>query len=422
MLENKVALVTGAGRGIGRAIAIALAKEGAEVVVNYNGSEERAKEVKQTIEENGGKASIYKCNVSDFEACEAMIKDIVKEHGRLDILINNAGITKDGLIMKMKEEDFDSVLNVNLKGTFNTIRHSARQMLRQKSGKIINISSVSGILGNIPASGTEIIKQLGEEHIRTGKPIIYTSGDSVFQIAAHEDVIPVERLYELCHTARRILTGKHAVARVIARPFVGENGVYTRTPNRRDFSLKPSTDNILCRVQDKGLSVIGVGKIEDIFAGVGIGEATHTKDNQDGIDVTLRYMKQENEGIIYTNLVEFDSAWGHRNDVKGYARGLEEFDARLPEIFAAMRKDDMLIITADHGCDPTTPSTDHSREYVPLLMYGEALNKNVDLGTGKTYANIAQTIADIFGTEPTTIGESYAKKILKNESDNRKNG
>ena len=166
-------------------------------------------------------------------------------------------------------------------------------------------------------------------------------------------------------------------------------------------------------MQDKGLSVIGVGKIEDIFAGVGIGEATHTKDNQDGIDVTLRYMKQENEGIIYTNLVEFDSAWGHRNDVKGYARGLEEFDARLPEIFAAMRKDDMLIITADHGCDPTTPSTDHSREYVPLLMYGEALNKNVDLGTGKTYANIAQTIADIFGTEPTTIGESYAKKILK---------
>lgn len=286
----------------------------------------------------------------------------------------------------------------------------------------IKETGVSGILGNIPASGTEIIKQLGEEHIRTGKPIIYTSGDSVFQIAAHEDVIPVERLYELCHTARRILTGKHAVARVIARPFVGENGVYTRTPNRRDFSLKPSTDNILCRVQDKGLSVIGVGKIEDIFAGVGIGEATHTKDNQDGIDVTLRYMKQENEGIIYTNLVEFDSAWGHRNDVKGYARGLEEFDARLPEIFAAMRKDDMLIITADHGCDPTTPSTDHSREYVPLLMYGEALNKNVDLGTGKTYANIAQTIADIFGTEPTTIGESYAKKILKNESDNRKNG
>ena len=235
-------------------------------------------------------------------------------------------------------------------------------------------------------------------------------------------MIPVERLYELCHTARRLLTGKHAVARVIARPFVGENGVYTRTPNRRDFSLKPSTDNILCRVQDKGLSVIGVGKIEDIFAGVGIGDATHTKDNQDGIVVTLRYMKQENEGIIYTNLVEFDSAWGHRNDVKGYARGLEEFDARLPEIFAAMRKDDMLIITADHGCEPTTPSTDPSREYVPLLMYGEALNKNVDLGTGKTYANIAQTIADIFGTEPTTIGESYAKKILKNESDNRKNG
>lgn len=273
-------------------------------------------------------------------------------------------------------------------------------------------TGVPGILANIPASGTEIIKQLGDEHVKTGKPIIYTSADSVFQIAVHENVIPLDRLYEMCQAARRILTGKHAVARVIARPFIGSDGAYTRTANRRDFSLKPSKDNILCRVLNKGMSVIGVGKIEDIFAGVGIGEAKHTKDNQDGIDVTIDYMKQNNQGIIYTNLVEFDSAWGHRNDYKGYARGLEEFDARLPEIYDAMREDDMLIITADHGCDPTTPSTDHSREYVPLLMYGKKLKKNVNLGTGKTYGNIAQTIADILETPPTAIGESYKKLIL----------
>lgn len=276
----------------------------------------------------------------------------------------------------------------------------------------IEKTNIPGILANIPASGTEIIKQLGEEHVKTGKPIIYTSADSVFQIAAHEEVIPLNRLYEMCETARSILTGKNAVARVIARPFVGSDGVYTRTSNRRDFSLKPSEDNILCRVLEKGMSVIGVGKIEDIFAGVGIGEAKHTRNNQHGIDITLEYMKQDNKGIIYTNLVEFDSAWGHRNDYKGYAKGLEEFDARLPEICSAMKDDDMLIITADHGCDPTTASTDHSREYVPLLMYGKNLKSNVNLGTGKTYANIAQTIADIFETTPTAIGESYANVIL----------
>lgn len=274
-------------------------------------------------------------------------------------------------------------------------------------------TGVPGILANCPASGTEIIARLGEEHVRTGKPIIYTSGDSVFQIAAHEEVIPVEQLYAMCRTARKLLTGKHAVARVIARPFVGENGKYVRTANRRDFSLEPSIDNILSRVSDAGMAVIGVGKIEDIFAGVGITEAKHTKDNQDGMDVTLSYMRQENKGIIYTNLVEFDSAWGHRNDYKGYAKGLEEFDARLPEVFAAMKPEDILIITADHGCDPTTPSTDHSREYVPLLMCGKALKENVNLGTGKTYADIAQTIADLLGVEPVAIGKSRAGDILK---------
>lgn len=276
----------------------------------------------------------------------------------------------------------------------------------------IEKTGVPGILANCPASGTEIIKRLGEEHAATGKPIIYTSADSVFQIAAHEEVIGLEKLYEMCETARNILTGEHAVARVIARPFVGADGVYTRTANRRDFSLKPSEDNILCRVKNAGLSVIAVGKIEDIFAGVGITEAKHTKDNMDGVDVTLDYMRQKNEGIIYTNLVEFDSMWGHRNDYKGYARGLEAFDARLPEIYAAMQPQDCLIITADHGCDPTTPSTDHSREYVPLLMTGAALKRGVNLGTGKTYGNIAQTIADLLEMPPTAIGESYKPLIL----------
>lgn len=276
----------------------------------------------------------------------------------------------------------------------------------------VNETGVPGVLANCPASGTQIIAELGEEHIRTGKPIVYTSADSVFQIAAHEEVISVEKLYELCEKAREILTGEHAVARVIARPFVGKDGDFTRTSNRRDFSLKPSTDNVLNRCVEAGLDVIGVGKIEDIFAGVGITEAIHTKDNQDGIDVTISYMKQDNKGIIYTNLVEFDSVWGHRNNYEGYAKGLDEFDARLPEIMDALRDDDCLIITADHGCDPTTPSTDHSREYVPLLIYGKQIKEGVNLGTGKTYGDIAQTIAELLGLPKTTIGTSRVADIL----------
>ncbi|MBQ4282525.1 MAG: phosphopentomutase [Lachnospira sp.] len=277
----------------------------------------------------------------------------------------------------------------------------------------IDKTGVPGVLANCPASGTQIIAELGEEHIRTGKPIVYTSADSVFQIAAHEDIIPVEKLYELCETAREMLNGEHAVARVIARPFVGQKGDFVRTSNRRDFSLKPTTDNILNRCVDAGLDVIGVGKIEDIFAGVGITEAVHTKDNQDGIDVTIDYMKKDNKGIIFTNLVEFDSVWGHRNNYEGYAKGLAEFDERLPEIMDALRDDDCLIITADHGCDPTTPSTDHSREYVPLLIYGKHIKEGVNLGTGKTYADIAQTIAELLGLPKTAIGTSKVSDIMK---------
>ncbi len=215
----------------------------------------------------------------------------------------------------------------------------------------------------------------------------------------------------MCEKARKILTGKDAVARVIARPFEGYKGQYSRTAERKDFSLQPPSDHLLERIKEKGLIVAAVGKIEDIFAGKGITDAVHTKDNMDGVRKTIQYMKRETEGLIFTNLVEFDMKWGHRNDVYGYAKGLEEFDAVLPDILEAMEEEDILVLTADHGCDPTTPSTDHSREYVPVLFYGKKLKQNVNLGTGKSFANIGQTVAEFFGLMPLAIGESFLCRI-----------
>ncbi|MCY6483132.1 phosphopentomutase [Clostridium aestuarii] len=269
------------------------------------------------------------------------------------------------------------------------------------------------MIGNKPASGTAIIEELGEEHIKTGKPIVYTSADSVFQIAAHEEVIPLEELYNMCQIARNILQGEHAVARVIARPFVGELGNFTRTPNRRDFSLTPPYNTVLDNLKNNNLNVMAVGKIEDIFCGQGITEAIHTKDNMDGVDQTLNYMKQNKKGIIFTNLVDFDMKWGHRNNVKDYGRGLEEFDARLPEILDAMQESDVLFINADHGCDPTRPGTDHTREYVPFLAYGKTLKADVNLGTRKTFSDIGQTTAEILSVEPIRYGESFLEEITK---------
>nr|WP_304942426.1 phosphopentomutase [Vallitalea guaymasensis] len=269
------------------------------------------------------------------------------------------------------------------------------------------------ILGNKPASGTAILEELGKEHMETGRPIVYTSADSVFQIAAHEDIIPVEKLYDMCREARKILSNEHAVARVIARPFLGEPGSFYRTANRRDFSLVPPKDTLLDILQQSGKDVIGVGKIEDIFSGKGITEAIHTKDNMDGVDKTIEYMNKDNKGLIFTNLVEFDSKWGHRNNVEGYAKGLEEFDMRLPEIIKNMKDTDVLMINADHGCDPTTPSTDHSREYVPFLAYGKELKNNADLKTRKTFSDIGQTIAEILDVKQLEIGESFLKDIKK---------
>lgn len=253
-------------------------------------------------------------------------------------------------------------------------------------------------LGNYPASGTVIIKELGQQHVKTGYPIIYTSADSVFQIAAHEDVIPVQRLYEICRTAREILTGEHAVGRVIARPFTGSDGNYTRTANRRDFSLEPPEKTLLDHVKEAGLEVKAVGKIDDIFAGRGITQSIHVKDNMEGVDKTIGFIKERFSGLIFANLVDFDMYYGHRNDPEGYARALEEFDGRVPEIIDTMARQDILFITADHGCDPTTVSTDHSREYVPLLIYGKEIRMGINLGTRKTFSDLAQTTAEYLGT------------------------
>lgn len=269
------------------------------------------------------------------------------------------------------------------------------------------------IIGNKPASGTAIIDELGENHMKTGNPIVYTSADSVFQIAAHEEIIPLSELYKMCEIAREILKGEHAVARVIARPFVGKPGEFSRTANRRDFSLVPPHYTVLDVLKNNNLNVMAVGKIEDIFCGKGITEAIHTKDNMDGIDQTLNYMKQNKKGLIFTNLVDFDMKWGHRNDVEAYGKGLEAFDSRLPEIFKEMKDSDVLMITADHGCDPTMPGTDHTREYVPFIAYGKALKANTNLGTRHSFADIGQTIAEIFSLDKIKNGDSFLKEILR---------
>ncbi len=268
-------------------------------------------------------------------------------------------------------------------------------------------------LANYASSGTVIIEKLGQKHVETGRPIVYTSADSVFQIAAHEDVIPLEELYEMCEIAREILTGEHAVARVIARPFEGEKESFTRTANRRDFALLPPHKTTLDYVKEAGLDVVAVGKIEDIFAGQGVTKAIHTISNMNGVDVTLEEMKNDTTGLIFTNLVDFDMKWGHRNDYVNYAKALEEFDARLPEIIAQMKKDDVLFITADHGCDPTFPGTDHTREYVPFIAYGENIKQNGDMKTRHSFADIGQTIGEIFELPKLPIGESFLSLIAK---------
>jgi phosphopentomutase len=268
-----------------------------------------------------------------------------------------------------------------------------------------------GVLGNKAASGTVIIDELGPEHIRTGALIVYTSADSVFQIAAHEDVVPVPELYHACQIAYRLVGEGLGVGRVIARPFVGAPGRFKRTTNRRDYALPPYGETLLDRVKASGLPVVAIGKIEDLFAARGITKATHTKSDDDGMDQMEREMSAVDRGFIFTNLVDFDTQFGHRNDVAGYARNLEKFDARLQVILPRLRDDDLLIVTADHGNDPTTASTDHAREYVPLFAVGPRVRPNVDLGTRRTFADVGQTLAELFGVGPLAHGVSFLEQI-----------
>ena len=266
-------------------------------------------------------------------------------------------------------------------------------------------------LGNVVASGTEIIDRLGAEHLHTGRPIVYTSADSVFQIAAHEDVIPVSELYRICEIAFELVAPMR-VGRVIARPFVGSVGAFRRTANRHDYALTPPGDTLLDLLTRQGISVVSIGKVRDLFAGRGIARSVPAKSDADGLDHLMEIIREENDGLVFINLVDFDTQFGHRNDVEGYAGNLERFDERLVDLLSALRAGDLLVITADHGNDPTTPSTDHSREYVPILLTGQRVRTNVDLGTRRTFADLGQTLADNFGVGPLANGTSFLEHIV----------
>ncbi len=276
--------------------------------------------------------------------------------------------------------------------------------------RFIAETGVPGVLGNVPASGTEIIKELGAEHVATGRPIVYTSADSVFQIAAHEAVISVPRLYEICETARAMLQGQHQVGRVIARPFVGVTGAFTRTENRHDYAVPPPPDNLLPSLAQAGLDVVCIGKVASVYDAMGVTQDMPAKNNAQTVDQTIRALQDDTRGLIFSNLVDFDMLYGHRRDVEGYAKALEYFDTRLPEIEAAMKPGDIYILTADHGNDPTMPGSDHTREYAPVIAWGPQLQSGGDLGTRASLADIGQTIADNFGLK-ITAGESFLSEL-----------
>ena len=271
-------------------------------------------------------------------------------------------------------------------------------------------TNVPGVLGNFPASGTEIIKELGEEHVKTGKPIVYTSGDSVFQIAAHEEVINLDRLYQICESAREMLRGEHEIGRVIARPFLGKPGAFYRTENRHDYAVPPPRENLLPLLSENGLDVVCIGKIASIYDSTGVTRDLTARNNQQSIDQTINALRDHSRGLIFSNLVDFDMLYGHRRDTEGYARALEHFDSRWPEIEAAMAEDDLVVITADHGNDPTFPGTDHTREYAPLIVYGKKAKAGVDLGTRASLSDIGRTIAENFGLNLHN-GNSFLSQI-----------
>jgi len=270
-----------------------------------------------------------------------------------------------------------------------------------------------GTLGNIVASGTHIIDELGPRHLETGWPIVYTSADSVFQIAAHEEIVPVKELYRIWEAAYAIAVEGMGIGRVIARPFVGQPGHFTRTANRRDFTKPPMGQTLLDLLNDAGVPVVAIGKVNDLFAGRGISRALPTSSDDEGMDLVEKEMRQTRRGLIFANLVDFDTLYGHRNDIRGYAANLERFDARVSEVLGRLEPDDLLVMTADHGNDPTTPSTDHSREYVPLLVIGRRTRPGVDLGTRSTFADLGQTLAENFGVGPLPYGTSFLSAIMQ---------
>lgn len=276
---------------------------------------------------------------------------------------------------------------------------------RQQTGR--------GVLCNKPYSGTEVIRDYGEEHMRTGDLIVYTSADSVFQIAAHEEVVPLEELYDCCRKARKILTGRHGVGRVIARPFVGRAPDFERTRNRHDFSLLPPKRTMLVSLQERGFDTWGVGKINDIFAGQGISRTTPISNNEDGMNKTLAWMDEDFRGLCFVNLVDFDMVYGHRNDVDGYAAAASLFDRQLGEMMGKLGDEDVILITADHGCDPGYPGTDHTREHTPMLLYGKQIKEGVSLGTRNSFADIGATVLDMFGIEESLDGESFWREVRR---------
>ncbi len=330
--------------------------------------------------------------------------------------IGPAAPTPRGACLRMAERSAgkDSVtghwemMGIELEKAFPTFPHGFSAEIITEFERRIGRTSI----GNTVASGTAIIDELGPKHMRTGAPIVYTSADSVFQIAAHEGIIPIDHLYRMCEAAFDLVGRGLGVGRVIARPFIGMPGSFSRTTNRRDYALPPFGPTLLDRVKDAGMTVVGIGKIEDLFAGRGLTRAVHTQSDDHGMDVIDSEMASVDRGLIFTNLVDFDAQYGHRNNTAGYAQNLERFDARLAQLLPNLRESDLLVVTADHGNDPTTPSTDHAREYVPVLIAGAAVRPGAELGTRATFADLGQTLADLLGVAPLEHGTSFLQEIL----------
>lgn len=300
------------------------------------------------------------------------------------------------------------IMGIKTEIPFNTFPEGFPRELLDKFEEMIGRKTI----GNKPASGTEILDELGEEHMNTGAVIVYTSADSVFQVAAHEEIVPLEELYKICEIARELtLDERYAVGRVIARPFTGKPGNFQRTPHRRDYSVKPPAKTVMNSLMEKGFDSISIGKISDIYSNEGVTKSVKSKTNMDGVDKIIEQLNSDFNGLLFANLVDFDMNFGHRRDPIGYGKALEEFDTRLPEILEALREDDLLIITADHGNDPTQPGTDHTREYIPLIVYSKALEQNIDLKIRSSFADIGATIADNFDVEMPKIGESFLELL-----------